>query len=94
MMGVCLVQYPKCLTKRLRVLAMLFMCDLKFLLFHMTYDNFIFLSVGVSLCIVYATLEPELKECPPSLSNSGIIQIVIYELFELFVTELKFLDRN
>ena len=38
--------------------------------------------------------EPVLADALPYLSNSGIILEMSYKLFELFVTELKFLDRN
>ena len=38
--------------------------------------------------IVFVAFEPEQTDCPPF---SGKLS---YELFELFVTELKFLDRN
>ena len=48
-----------------------------------------FLSVGV--IILVASQEPEQVEALPYLSNSGFIDMS-YELFELFVTELKFLD--
>ena len=45
------------------------------------------LSVGSWIMVA---LEPVLTDALPYLSNSGII----HELFELFVTELKLLDRN
>ena len=38
-------------------------------------------------------LEPVLADALPYVSNSGIIRYIV-ELFQLFVTELKFLDRN
>ena len=48
------------------------------------------LSVG---SLIMVAPEPVLADTLPYLSNSGISEMS-YELFELFVIELKFLDRN
>ena len=49
------------------------------------------LSVG---SLIMVAPEPVLADALPYLSNSGIILEMTYTLFKLFVTELKFLDRN
>ena len=40
-----------------------------------------------------AAQEPEQAD-PPPICQILVLSNMLYELFELFVTELKFLDRN